>query len=51
MVGPISNLNEGKLTYGFLLNDQITDCPVQSEKWIEWYDSSWEYGDAEINCE
>ena len=40
-VGTISYLNEGKLTYGYLDNDQFVDCPAESESWKEYYYSLW----------
>ena len=46
MVGTISDLNEGKLAYGFLHNDgEFGDCPGEIESWTEYYDSSWGIND------
>ena len=50
VVGSLSDIKEGILTYGYLFNTQITDCPFHSDRWIEWYLSSWDFGDAEIKC-
>ena len=37
MVGYLSNIDEGKLTWGFMANDEMVDCPVDSKGWIEYY--------------
>jgi len=42
MVGNINELNEGKLTFGYLQNDEDIECPVSSKQWREWYDNKWE---------
>ena len=45
IVGNINDLNLGKLTFGFLSNDEgmVKDvkCPVRSIQWREWYDNQW----------
>ena len=41
VVGSISDLNQGKLTYGFMLNDESVDCPTDSNDWKESHDGSW----------
>jgi len=51
MVGSISNVNEGKLTYGYIHNDgEAGECPGESESWKEYYDSSWDINE-EITME
>ena len=42
MVGSLSNIDEGKLTTGFIQNDEMVDCPIDSEEWKEWYSGSWD---------
>ena len=42
VVGTISSVNEGKITYGYIHNDgESGKCPGESESWNEYYDNSW----------
>ena len=51
MIGSYSNIDENKLTYGFMQNDQDTSCPSDSELWTEYYNSEWAAnGDAHVSC-
>ena len=40
-VGYRSNVDQGWLTSSLLTNDEMVDCPVDSEKWEEYYSESW----------
>jgi len=52
MIGDYSNIDENKLTYGFLANDQDTPCPIDSERWKEYYNSEWAINwDAFVFCD
>ena len=33
IVGTISHLHNGKLTTGFMTNDEVADCPTDSQNW------------------
>ena len=41
MIGLLYQMEEGKLTYGSLQNDQTTDCPVESDTWREAFQGEW----------
>jgi len=41
IVGSYSNIDENKLGYGFMQNNQDTSCPSDSELWKEYYNSKW----------
>jgi len=52
MLGSIHELNQGKITFGFLQNDEIVDCPSYSAQWREWYRSSWDINHIiGMNCD
>jgi len=52
MIGGITDFNEGKLTFGFIQNDEIVDCPTNSTQWREWFENSWDVNDQiEVKCD
>ena len=51
MIGSYSNIDENKLDYGFMQNNQETSCPSDSELWKEYYNTAWAAnGDAHVSC-
>jgi hypothetical protein len=42
-VGSLSNLDEGKFTWGWMVNDETHDCPNNSSTWQESYNDEWSY--------
>ena len=46
MLGSFSNIAKGKLTYGYMFNDEDVQCPVDSKKWKEYYHGSWSIKEA-----
>ena len=45
IVGTISDLHKGKLTAGFMTNDEVFDCPTDSQNWKEDYGGEWNFRD------
>ena len=40
IVGKLIRVNQGKLTTGYIRNDEMVDCPIDSEEWKEYYAGS-----------
>ena len=40
-IGYLSDLKEGKFTYGFFQNDEFIDCPTDTTDWREYVDGEW----------
>ena len=43
MVGELSEMNEGKLSYGWIYSREPHDCPNNSSTWMEYYNGQWSY--------
>ena len=41
VLGLMSNIAEGKLTYGWVMSNQDTSCPSWTKVWTEWWNSQW----------
>ena len=51
IIGPMSNIAGGQLTYGWAFNNENTSCPSSSKVWEEWWNSQWQYSEtATVEC-
>jgi len=52
MIGIYSDIDNNRITYGFMTNDQDTSCPSQSEHWDDYYNSEWAANvNAHVSCD
>ena len=49
IVGKLSTINEGRLTRGYMANDEAVDCPSNSQHWKEYFDGAWSSYENDIN--
>ena len=40
-IGSFSNIEEGKFTTGAFQNDELVDCPTDTNNWQEYFDGEW----------
>ena len=51
MNGKLSNLDENKLDYGYMISDSFAQCPNAVPRWKEYYNDAWRVNpDATVNC-
>ena len=51
MIGSYSNIDNNKITHGYIQNNQDTSCPSQSDHWQEYFNSKWaDNANAQIYC-
>ena len=53
MIGSVSDVDEGKLTTGEMHSiDENVVCPIDGQKWIEYYSESWRINpDVYLKCD
>jgi len=52
MIGSYSNIDNGKIDYGYMLSSQNTVCPSEPHEWRESYNNEWEVNlNSHVSCD
>ena len=41
MIGDLSDVEEGKFRSGYFQNDEVVECPTDTNDWQEYFDGEW----------